>query len=137
MASGGLSNKRKGNLYERELARSMSAKRRPLSGASGGGDIAPRPGTIWADWSWEAKRRKRLPAFVTNALTQAATDIALGDPRKPAVLMREDHGRTIFVAYWDDIRPWCEAVAETGHGSRLRALAKELRAISLELERLT
>ena len=125
----GTASKAKGSAYERELARSMSAKRRPLSGASGGGDIAPGPGTIWAHWSWEAKRRKRLPAFVTNALTQAATDIALGDPRKPAVLMREDHGRTIFVAYWDDIRPWCLALAETGHGYRLREIARELRAV--------
>ena len=133
----GTASKAKGSAYERELARSMSAKRRPLSGASGGGDIAPEPGTIWAHWSWEAKRRKRLPAFVTNALTQAATDIALGDPRKPAVLMREDHGRTIFVAYWDDIRPWCLALAETGHGYRLRQIGKELRACAAELERLT
>ena len=133
----GTASKAKGSAYERELARSMSAKRRPLSGASGGGDIAPGPGTIWADWSWEAKRRKRLPAFVTNALTQAASDIALGDPRKPAVLMREDHGRTIFVAYWDDIRPWCEAVPETGHGYRLRQISRELRACAAELEKLT
>jgi len=53
----GTASKAKGSAYERELARSMSAKRRPLSGASGGGDIAPEPGTIWAHWSWEAKRR--------------------------------------------------------------------------------
>ena len=133
----GTASKRKGHSFELEAARSMSAKRRPLSGASGGGDLAPEPGTIWADWSWEAKRRKRLPALVTNALTQAAVDIALGDPRKPAVLMREDHGRTIFVAYWDDIRPWCLALAETGHGYRLRQIGKELRACAAELERLT
>ena len=125
--------KAKGSRFEREVARSLGAKRTPLSGATGGGDITMPTGSIWADWSMELKRRARLPAFVTAALRQAATDNRIGDRRKPAVVMREDHGPAIFVCYLEDLRPWVEALAEVGRAGRVHDLGRQLEAIAHEL----
>lgn len=104
--------KAKGSAFEREIAASIGAKRMPLSGAVGGGDIRPEPDSIWAAWSFECKRRAKLPVLITDALAQAQADIAIGDPRSALMLMREDGGRTIACADWDDLRLWSEALAE-------------------------
>lgn len=128
-----LNAKRKGSAFEREVSRSLGGKRTPLSGADGGGDVSLPTGSIWADWSWELKRRAKLPVFVVEALRQAATDIRIGDRRKPAVVMREDHAPAIFVCYLDDLVPWVEAIAEVGRAGRVRDLGRQLEAIAHEL----
>jgi hypothetical protein len=117
------------------MARAFGGKRTPLSGAAGGNDLI-FDGGIWNDWGFEAKRRARLPALVTNALLQAATALPLGSPKRPAVLMREDRGKAIFIAYADDVRQWCEALAEVGESHRLKPLARDLRAIASQLEQM-
>jgi hypothetical protein len=132
-----IDSKAKGSRFEREIARTLRAKRTPLSGASGGGDVSFPTDSIWADWSMELKRRAKLPAFVTAALRQAAGDIRIGDRRKPAVVMREDGGPAIFVCYLDDLRPWVEALAEVGRAGRVHDLGRQLEAIAHELRSVT
>jgi hypothetical protein len=124
----------KGGRFEREFAHTIGgAKRTPLSGASGGGDISFEAGALWGDWSWELKRRQKLPVSITDAMYQAAGDIALGDRRRPAAAMREDGGKTIVLFYWHDLQPWVEAIAEVGRAGRVRDLGKQLEAIAHEL----
>jgi hypothetical protein len=123
----------KGRAFEREFAATAGGKRTPLSGATGGGDVSFASGSLWADWSWELKRRSKLPALIVGAMLQAAGDIALGDRRMPAVAMREDNGRTIVVFYWDDLRNWVESIAQVGRAGRVRELGKELERIAFEL----
>jgi hypothetical protein len=125
--------KAKGTRLEHHVASVTGGKRTPLSGSAGGGDITHPTGTIWHDWSWECKQRKTLPALITGAMAQAQFDIPLGDRRKPAVVIREDRGRALFVAYLDDVVPWAEALAETGQGVKVRQLAKQLLGIAEEL----
>jgi hypothetical protein len=124
----------KGRAFEREVALLFGGKRTPLSGAAGGNDITFEPDGIWADWGMEAKRRARLPVLVTAALDQAEAALPLGTRKRPAVVMREDSGRMVFVAYASDVKTWCEALAEIGESHRLRPLARELRAIAAQLE---
>jgi len=112
--TGGRSSKLKGSTFERELALALGGKRTPLSGASGGGDITLQPDNVWHAWSWEAKRRATLPKMITDALAQAEHDVAIGDQRRPALAMREDHGRTIAVFYLEDLTRWIEAITELG-----------------------
>ena len=125
--------KAKGRLYEYEVARQFGGKRTPLSGGAGGNDITFKD-SIWDDWGIEAKRRARLPVMVTAALEQAKGALPLGSRKRPAVVMREDHGQSIFIAYADDVLQWCEALAEVGESHRLKPLARELKAIAAQLE---
>ena len=125
--------KRKGSEFERQMAAQFGGKRTPLSGGAGGNDLI-FDGGIWNDWGFELKRRARLPAMVVAALSQAALALPLGSPKRPAVLMKEDRGRPIFIAYADDVLQWCEALAEIGESHRLKPLARELRAIAAQLE---
>lgn len=127
--------KRKGSAFERELAAILGGKRTPLSGAVGGGDITLPSDSIWRAWSWEAKRRARLPAFIVAALEQAEHDLAIADPRKPAAAFREDGGRIIVAFYLDDLLPWIEAIAEIGRGGHVRRLASDLEKLAQELRR--
>jgi hypothetical protein len=90
---------------------------------------------VWADWSWEAKRRARLPTLIRAAFLQAETDIAIGDRRRPAVAMREDGGRTIVAFYLDDLRPWVESLAEVGNAGRVRRIAEQIELAARELRR--
>ena len=91
-------------------------------------------GSIWRDWSFELKRRARLPVMVTKALDQAAADVAIGgDWRKPAVVMREDNGRSIFIAYLDDIEAWAGGLAEIGNSSKVR---EAIRVLERDIETL-
>jgi hypothetical protein len=133
VATRGRSAKLKGSSFEREIALELGGKRTPLSGASGGGDITLPPDSPWHAFSWEAKRRERLPVLLTGALAQAELDIAIGDPRRPAAAFREDHGRTIVAFYLDDIRRMVEALTDVGGGSRIRELARELERVAQEL----
>lgn len=135
MATRGRSAKAKGTRYERELALELGGKRTPLSGASGGGDITLPADSLWRAFSWEAKRRAALPIFLTKPLEQAAADIAIGDPRKPAVAFRADHSRTIVAFYLDDLRPLVEALTEVGGGARIRVVARDLERLAEELRR--
>lgn len=132
-----INSKRKGSAFERELALELGGKRTPLSGSAGGGDITLPAESVWIAWAWEAKRRAELPRFLTGVLEQAASDIAIGDPRKPAAAFRADHGRTIVAFYLDDLRPWVEAIAELGAGARIRTIARDLDRIAAELRRAT
>jgi hypothetical protein len=127
--------KRKGSGFERELASILGGKRTPLSGAVGGGDITLPSDSIWRAWSWEAKRRARLPAFIVAALSQAENDLAIGDPRHPAAAFREDGGRIIVAFYLDDLMPWIAAISEVAGGARVRRMAQELEKIAQELRR--
>ena len=131
----GRASKIKGSAFERELAGELGGKRTPLSGGTGGGDVTLPTESVWRAWSWEAKRRARLPVLITDALEQAASDIAVGDPRRPAVALREDRGRTIVVFYLDDLRPWVEALLEVGHRQRVRRLADQIEGAVRELRR--
>ena len=124
----------KGAAFEREFARAVGGKRTPLSGGAGGNDITFAPGSLWDAWGWEAKRRASLPVFVVKALVQAEAALPIGSRRRPAMAMREDNGRTIVAFYWDDLRPWVQAQAETGRGSRIRELARELERIAQALK---
>ncbi len=126
----------KGRAFEREVASMFGGKRTPLSGAVGGNDIT-FDNVIWNDWGFEAKRRARLPALVTQALKQADMALGIGSIKRPCVVMREDTGDAIFIAWADDVRTWCEALAESGQGPKLRALAKELEVIAAELRKLS
>jgi hypothetical protein len=135
MPRGGSAAKVKGSAFERELALMLGGKRTPLSGASGGGDISLPSDSPWRWWSWEAKRRANLPAFIVAALMQAETDVAIGDPRKPAAAFREDGGRVIVAFYLADLIPWIEALVDVGTGGRIRRLASELETIALELRK--
>lgn len=125
--------KGKGRRYEHEVARLFGGKRTPLSGGAGGNDIT-FDASIWDDWGIEAKRRARLPVMVTSALEQAKCALPLGSRKRPAVVMREDNGQSIFIAYAADVRQWCEALAEVGESHRLKPLARELKAIAAQLE---
>lgn len=135
MATRGRSAKLKGSRFERELALELGGRRTPLSGAAGGGDVSLPDGSLWHAWSWEAKRRATLPVLLTAALEQAAADIAIGDPRRPAAAFRADNGRTIVAFYLDDLRPWAEALAEVGHRQRVRRLADQIEGAVRELRR--
>jgi hypothetical protein len=125
----------KGRAFEREFAAELGGKRTPGSGRSGGGDVSLPAGSLWGDWSWELKRRARLPAIVSEALEQASGDIAVGDRRRPAVAVREDHGRTIVAFYWDDLRAWVEALAEVGRAGEVRRLAAQIESAAREIRR--
>ncbi len=132
----GAASKRKGSQFEREIARQFGGKRTPLSGAAGGNDITFADG-IWNDWGMELKRVAKLPASLVGkdgALTQAEGALPLGSPKKPCALMREDGGRSLFICYAEDMRQWCEALAESGQRMKLRSFARELRAIAQGLE---
>lgn len=132
-----IASKRKGSAYERELARTLSVKRTPLSGADGGNDLTIPEDHIWADWGIEAKRRKMLPASILSWLAQAEYALPIGSQKKPAVVMRQDHGRSIFVAYFDDVLSWSSALAETGQGHKARTLARQLEAVAAELRKIS
>lgn len=133
--AGGSASKRKGSGFERELASILGGKRTPLSGAVGGGDITLPTDSIWRAFSWEAKRRARLPAFIVAALEQAENDLAIGDPRKPAAAFREDGGRIIVAFYLDDLLPFVAAISEVAGGSTVRRMAQQLESIALELRK--
>ena len=126
----GAASKRKGSRVEREVAAVLGGKRTPLSGATGGGDVTLPPGSIWNDWSIEVKARKALPKLVTDAMAQARMDIALADPRKPMVVLKADRGQMLAVVDLRDLAMWAEALAEVGHGFRLREYAGQLEAVA-------
>jgi len=90
----GRNNKRRGANYERELVQGFAqygikAKKVPLSG---GTDFQKNDILVWANfppqtvYEGEAKRRKALPKFFTEALDGA--DFAA---------FRQDHGETLIV----------------------------------------
>lgn len=133
----GIDGKAKGRAFERELASALGGKRTPRSGASGGGDITLPTGSIWQDWSWEAKRRAVAPAILTGAFRQAESDLRIGDRRRPAVAFREDHGRAIVAFYLDDLVPWAESLAEVGNAGRVRRIAEQIEEAARELRKLT
>jgi hypothetical protein len=91
------SNKAKGNRFERKVAGLLGGKRMALSGAAGGGDV------VAEGWSIECKKRKTLPALLLKAFGQAERDIAIGDPRRPLVVIEQDRGRAIACLYLDDL----------------------------------
>ena len=125
--------KAKGRQGEHELAAIFGGKRTPGSGNAGGNDITALPEPYNA-LAMEAKRRAKLPAIATAPLAQAAY-AARGSNLAPLVGYREDGGRWVVAMYAEDFKTFVDAVYETGRGSKLRALAKQLDAISAELRR--
>lgn len=110
-SSGGKGPKRRGDAYERELARHLSAKlgitieRAPLSGGGaigqfhGGADLLGAPGL-----HIEAKRTNRLQ--LEKSLAQAETSIAKTNaPEVPIVISRPDRvptGQSYAIMRLDD-----------------------------------
>jgi len=92
-----ISTKAKGARLERKVARMLNGKRMPLSGAVGGGDV------VAEGFSVECKKRKALPALIVRAFAQAEADIAIGDNRKPLVVIEQDRGRPIACLYLEDL----------------------------------
>lgn len=123
----------KGGRVEREIASLLGGKRTPLSGGAGGNDITFPAGSIWDVWGVEVKARANLPALLSAAMRQAEVALPLGSPRNPAVVLRADGERPLFVARLEDVKTWAEALAETGRGSKVRELARQLQAIATEL----
>ncbi len=112
--------KAKGSRLERESAAMIGGKRSPLSGAVGGGDIWLPSDSIFADWSWEAKARAKLPAYFTAAMSQAEIECR-GTNKRPAIIMKEDRGVIMFASRLDDFVQWSKALSEVGQGSSIRA----------------
>ena len=130
----GSSSKDKGSRLERDAARVLGGKRMVLSGAVGGGDIALPSGSIFNDWSWEAKSRARLPAYFTLAMKQAEFECR-GTPKKPAIILKEDRGTIMFCAYLDDFVQWSQALAEVGQGAQMKSVIRQIRHQLDDLER--
>lgn len=135
MAGRGRSAKAKGSRFERELALALGGKRTPLSGGAGGGDVTLPTDSKWRAWSWEAKRRAKLPVLISGAFDQAEADLAVGDYRRPAVALREDHGRTVVAFYLEDLIAWVDALEEVGNAPKLRRLAQQAEAALTEIRR--
>lgn len=125
--------KKKGSAFELEAARLFGGHRTPGSGAMGGGDLTFEKGTLWSGLSWECKRPKKLPVMLTAGIMQARLDIPIGDPRLPALLMREDDGDAIIAFPAVEFRRWVEAIAETGSRqnvlSHIRQVRRDLDAL--------
>jgi hypothetical protein len=119
---------------EREIASLLGGRRTPLSGGAGGNDLMFEPGNIFGDtFGIEVKARANLPVLLAAAMRQAEVALPLGSPRKPAVVLRADGTPPLFVARLEDVKVWVEALAETGRGSKVRELARQLQAIATEL----
>jgi hypothetical protein len=123
----------KGRRAEREVAAIVGGKRTPLSGGAGGNDITTRDDSLFNVWGIEVKARANLPALLSAAMRQAEVALPLGSPRRPAVVLKADGERPLFVARLEDVKVWIEALAETGRGSKVRELARQLQAIATEL----
>jgi hypothetical protein len=130
----GAAHSRKGSKLERDAAKVLGGKRMVLSGAVGGGDIALPSGSMWADWSFEAKSRARLPAYFSLAMRQAEAE-CLGTRRRPAVILKEDRGRIMFACYLDDIVQWTQALSEVGQGAQMKSTIRQIRHQLDDLER--
>jgi hypothetical protein len=111
----------------------VGGKRTPLSGGAGGNDITTRDDSLFNVWGIEVKARANLPALLSAAMRQAEVALPLGSPRRPAVVLKADGERPLFVARLEDVKVWIEALAETGRGSKVRELARQLQAIATEL----
>lgn len=128
--------KAKGTKLEREAAQIMGAKRAPLSGAVGGGDIWFPMGSIFNDWLVEAKSRAALPKYFNLGMKQAEFECR-GTAKRPAVILKEDRGRIMFTCYLEDFVQWAEALAEMGQGAQARSVIRQMRNHLDQLERMT
>lgn len=125
--------KAKGSKLEREAASVLGGKRAPLSGAVGGGDIWMPSDSIFADWSYEAKARAKLPAYFSQAMKQCEIECR-GSNKRPAIILKEDRGRIMFACYLEDFVQWAQALAELGQGQYVRSLVREARRIFDQIE---
>lgn len=117
----------KGRAGERQAATILGGKRAPLSGGiAGTGDVLP--GDLFGGFLVEVKRRARLPHLLTSSLAQAQASIAIGDPRRPLVLYREDRGRWMAALWAEDFVSFASALAEVGQGSKIRQHLRRARA---------
>lgn len=124
----------KGARVERQIAAMLGGKRTPLSGGAGGNDLTFQPGNLIGDtFGIEVKARANLPVLISAAMRQAEVALPLGSPRRPAVVLKADGEPPLFVARLEDVKVWCEALAETGRGSKVRELARQLQSIATEL----
>lgn len=131
--------KAKGSEFEREIATLTGGKRTPGSGAMGGGDITHDADNIWSAFSHECKRRKALPRLLLDALAQADYDSrSIGDNRPSIVWAREDGSREAYAFLRArDLVTFAEALADVGHGSKLREYARQLQTIAAEIRRMS
>ena len=120
--------KAKGSKLEREAANVLGGKRMPLSGAVGGGDVLLPSDNIFNDWMWEAKSRKKLPYYFTQAMLQCGL-ACQGSNKRPAILLREDRGKILFACYLEDFVSWAQALAEVGQGQNIRSMVRQARRI--------
>lgn len=132
--TGGSASKQKGSRLEREAAAVLGGRRMVLSGAVGGGDIAIPSDSIFADFSFEAKSRKKLPDYFTKAMRQCEYECR-GTAKRPAIIVKEDHGRIMVNLYLDDFVQWGRALAELGNGAKAKALVRDAKRVLDELER--
>ena len=123
----------KGGRVERQVAAIVGGKRTPLSGGAGGNDITTHDDSLFNVWGIEVKARANLPALIVNAMHQAEVALPIGSPRKPAVVLKGDNAPALFVARLEDVKVWVEALADTGQGSKVRELARQLQSIATEL----
>lgn len=130
----GRQSKRKGATVERDVAKMLGGKRMVMSGGShlGGGDISLPSESIFHDFLWEVKARKKLPEIVKIALTQAEFECQ-GSNRRPAGVVKPDGGRPVVYLYLDDFVQWANALAEMGQGQRAKA---QLRIVQRALDEL-
>jgi hypothetical protein len=137
LSRGGSSRGAKGRRVERQVAAMVGGKRTPLSGGAGGNDITTGADSLFDGWGIEVKARANLPVLISAAMRQAEVALPLGSPRRPAVVVKADGEPPLFVARLEDVAIWAAALNETGRGSKLRELARNLDAVSAELRRFT
>lgn len=92
---------------EREIARALGTNRIPNNGAG-------QPDIRIAGWSVQVKTRQTIPAWLWDAVDQAARDATLDE--RPAVVLSEvlpsKRARRVVVLDFDD---WCTIVAGNGN----------------------
>lgn len=81
--------KKKGSRAERQVARALNGQRMALSGAVGGGDV------VAEGWCIEVKARARF-AFLESCFAQAESDLAVGDIRRPLVVLKPDRAEAVY-----------------------------------------
>lgn len=89
---------------------------------------------MFADWSYEAKARARLPAYFTQAMAQCELECR-GTTKRPAIILKEDRGRIMFACYLNDFVEWGGALAEIGQGRAIRTMVRQARTILDEIDK--
>lgn len=142
----GRQNRRMGADVERRVAALMGGKRSVMSGGShlGGGDLTFMPDNIFADFSWEVKRRAKTPQIIREALAQAQVEIqATGARKMPAAIIVSagigpaNVDKAVVAMQLGDFVNWTQALAEVGQSAdlkaRVRAIIRDLKEMEARL----